>query len=235
MMLNPMHAPAQQAPSNGLGFYGTADSNFFARVVAQDAAQQGGGGDAQHCADLVSKLAGARILSLAAAAQAAEAHCGLLHTVVPKALAFADAYLQQQQQQQMLPAPARGGAPLPTMSRVSIAVIHAYTQDSALYAGLNAAMAGYGEGGRAALRYYLPMVKLLLPAMAAQPKLKCCLYRGVSRACQCFAARGAWRPLPRVRAGAGCVLASVWATPDSVPSFRAAHSAPASPWWLVGR
>lgn len=65
-----------------------------------------------------------------------------LDKVISSALQFADLMLER----------GKGMG----LTRDQIASIHAYTQDSPLYVGLNGALGGWGPEGRAAVAYYLP-------------------------------------------------------------------------------
>eukprot|EP00729_Bicosta_minor_P007638 gene7638-16976_t len=113
--------------------------------------------------------------SLKAALDAAAVHCGNLDSVLRIATAFAVQFDQS----------TLAAAPAAAPSRIHAAVINAYTQESPLYREMNAALGGYGPDGRAPLKHYLPLVKLLDDAMkplrplAAPDGGPATLYRGV--------------------------------------------------------
>jgi len=82
-------------------------------------------------------------LATASASMKAHSVCGnALDKVISSALQFADLMLER----------GKGMG----LTRDQIASIHAYTQDSPLYVGLNGALGGWGPEGRAAVAYYLP-------------------------------------------------------------------------------
>jgi serine/threonine protein kinase len=66
------------------------------------------------------------------------------------------------------------------LSVEQVAAINLYTQESPFYKGLNGALGGYGEGGgRAAIPYYLPYIKIMLGALALLPNVSALVYRGI--------------------------------------------------------
>jgi len=193
MMVNPMHAPpsppaappptstppaasaatptpttsaSASAPPPSNGFYGTVDKNFFDRVVPTD------GEHPDEQANPLADLDQVEDMSFRQTVRVAEARCGPTGTI-DAAEAFADQYIQQQQQQQPHQPPS------PTIARDGIAAMHAYTQDSKLYAEVNAAAGGWGANGRDWLPDFLPYIKLLLGATMQLPREECTLYRGV--------------------------------------------------------
>lgn len=104
---------------------------------------------------------------------AAAAHCGDLGAVTAVALTFAGRF------------DMTFFEPVAVVTRLHVAAINAYTQESPLYRMMNATLGGYGNDGRKRMNDYLPYVKLLDEALKllAPPAVHGCepvtLFRGV--------------------------------------------------------
>eukprot|EP00729_Bicosta_minor_P001899 gene1899-1396_t len=104
---------------------------------------------------------------------AAAAHCGDLGAVTAVALTFAGRF------------DMTFFEPVAVVTRLHVAAINAYTQESPLYRMMNATLGGYGNDGRKRMNDYLLYVKLLDEALKllAPPAVHGCepvtLFRGV--------------------------------------------------------
>lgn len=123
-------------------------------------------------ANPLAGLSSVATMTLKAALEMAALHCGNIAKVGTNAIAFADTFDMRAYPEGF------------TLN--GVAVINAYTQESPLYGGMNAALGGYGKDGRKPLRHYLPYIKLLqdsmkplLPVKAADGADFVTLYRGV--------------------------------------------------------
>ena len=142
---------------------------MYQRVVSTEADES----DESSITYLWSVLLATPLGSLQEAATLATVHCNAdLQNEVAAAFAFAAALLGSPRVGQIYAALG--------LTDVDVAVVHLYTQETALYPGMNGALGGWGADGTRGIPHYAPFIKLLLNAMAKLPPVgNAEVFRGV--------------------------------------------------------